>query len=151
MPVRETTSEYTRDMKTTFMCWLTHSLTPCSSRSRRAETSSASWDVLHVVWKPVVQYGIHNSSPLAPVLSQIRPVRTFPSCFLKSILILSSRLHLVHPSYVFPLGFPTKTLRTFFSFHSFIFSLLIWCLKCLLLGMVWNKEMLYHHCFSTVL
>ena len=37
------------------------------------------YKILRTFWNPKVRYRIHNSLPLAPVLSQINPVRASPS------------------------------------------------------------------------
>jgi hypothetical protein len=51
--------------------------------------------------KPKVQYRVHKSPQLVPILSQINPFHTYPS-YLGSILILSTHLRLVLPSGLIP-------------------------------------------------
>jgi hypothetical protein len=75
----------------------------------------------NILWNMKIRYRFHKSPPLIPILSQINLVHTIPPhpISLRSILILSSHLHLVLPSGLFPSGFPTKILYAFlFSSHS---------------------------------
>jgi hypothetical protein len=44
-----------------------------------------------ILWNPKVQYRVHKSAPLLPMLSHIHPIHSIPS-YLRSILILSSHL-----------------------------------------------------------
>jgi hypothetical protein len=79
------------------------------------ETASCSTtkEFPNILWNMEVHYHAHNSPPLAPILSHINPVHTTPS-YLRSILILSTHLHLGLPSGLFPSHFPTKLLYAFF-------------------------------------
>jgi hypothetical protein len=69
---------------------------------------------------PVVQilknfpkfYGVYKRPPLVPILSRTEPIHTSPF-YLRSILILSTHLHLGLPSGLFPNGFPTNILYAF--------------------------------------
>jgi hypothetical protein len=63
--------------------------------------SSANQEIPHILWHPGVHYRIHNSPPPVPTLSKIDPVQAPPYHFSKVILILSSHLHLIHPSLTF--------------------------------------------------
>jgi hypothetical protein len=117
---------------------LTDKLFPRSSRSRGSEISSAKCHVLHMVWKPVVQYSIHilwNSS----VQSQISPVHIFQFLSLKVhfSFILLSKSSSSNLSFLFvfkqncPMHFPL--------FIQLLFALLTRCLMCLLLRMFYKQ------------
>jgi hypothetical protein len=62
-----------------------------------------------------VHYHIHKSSSLVPILSQTNPVHTNHNISTRSILILSTHLHLGLPSptNLLPSNFPTNNLYTF--------------------------------------
>jgi hypothetical protein len=63
-----------------------------------------------ILWNPKVQYRLHKSPTLVPILSHINPIHTSPF-YLRSILILSTHLCLGLRSVLFPSGFPTNTLH----------------------------------------
>ena len=89
---------------------LTHSIQ--QGPSWEANRFSASQEIPHILWNPKVHYSIHKCPPPVPILSQINPVYTSHPTSWRSILILSSHLHLGLPSGLFPPGFPTKPLYT---------------------------------------
>jgi hypothetical protein len=73
---------------------------------------AATQELLSILWNPKVHYRVHQSPPLAPILSNINPIHTIPS-YRRSILILSTHLRFDLPSRLFPSGFPTNILYAF--------------------------------------
>jgi len=77
----------------------------------KANRFSASQEIPPILWKPKAHYSIHKCSPPVPTLSQLDPIHTPTSYFLKIHLnIILPRLGL--PRSLFPSGFSTKTLNT---------------------------------------
>jgi hypothetical protein len=81
------------------------------SPSWEANRFSGSQEISRILWNPKVHYRIHNGPPPVPILSQLDQVHT-PLTSRRSVLILSSHLHLALPSGFFPAGFPSRTLYT---------------------------------------
>jgi hypothetical protein len=71
------------------------------SPSWEANISSANQEIPCILWNPKVDYCIHKRPSPVPILSQINPVYAPISISWRSILILSSHLHLGLPSGLF--------------------------------------------------
>ena len=89
---------------------LTHSMQ--QSPSWETDRFSASQEISCILWNPKVHYRIHKFQPPVPILSQLNPVHAPHLISWRSILILSSYLHLGLSSGLFPSDFPTKKLYT---------------------------------------
>jgi hypothetical protein len=63
--------------------------------NREANSSSASQEIPGVLWYPYVNYRIHNSLTLIPILRQCTPFQPVYS-YLTSILVSTSHLCLGH-------------------------------------------------------
>ena len=85
-------------------------LTYSTEQSPSWETNrfATSQEIPRILWNPNVHYHIHKCPPPVPVLSQLNPVQTPHPTFWRSILILSSHLHLGLPSGLVPSCFPPK-------------------------------------------
>jgi hypothetical protein len=82
------------------------------SPSWEANRFAASQEIPCILLNPKVRHRIHKCPPPVPILSQHNPVHTptspHPTSW-RSIVILSSHLHLGLPCGLFPSGFPIKT------------------------------------------
>jgi hypothetical protein len=84
--------------------WFSMEQSPSSEVNRFA----ANQEIPHILWNPNVHYRIHKYPPPVFVLSQLNPVHTSTSYFMKIRLQNIPHLRLGLPSSLFPLGFPSK-------------------------------------------
>jgi hypothetical protein len=89
---------------------LTHSTQ--HSPSTKANRFAASQEIPRILWNPKVHYRIHKCPPPVSIPSQLNPVYTPMSYFLKIHLIINSHLRLGLPYGLLLSGFPTNTLYT---------------------------------------
>ena len=87
---------------------LTYLFTYSIQQSSSWETNqfSASQEIPRILWNLKVHYRFHRCLQPVPILSQLDSVHTPTSHFWRSIIILSSHLHLGLLSGLFPLWFP---------------------------------------------
>jgi hypothetical protein len=112
------------------------------SPSWEAASRSATQEFPYTSWNPKVNYSVHNSPPLVPILSQIQSIPPHPISLI-FILILSSYLHLGLPSGPFPSSFPTKIL------YAILFSQCV--LYALPISTSFNATKSFYGCISTSL
>ena len=80
------------------------------SPSSEANRFPANEEISRILWNPKVHFCSHKCPPPVTILIQLDPVH-IPTSW-RSILILSSHLHLGLPSGLFPSVFPIKSLYT---------------------------------------
>jgi hypothetical protein len=73
------------------------------SPSWEANRFSASHEIPRILWNPKVHYRIYKCPPPLPILNRLNPLRATHPTSWRSILILSSHLHMGLPSGIFPL------------------------------------------------
>ena len=72
------------------------------SPSWESNRCSASHEIPRILWNPKVHYRLYNCSSPVPILYRINPLRATHLTSWRSILILSSHLHMGLPSGLFP-------------------------------------------------
>ena len=102
---------------------LTYLLTPWSRDLLEKLTGFATnQEIPRILWNPKVHYRPHKRPSPVPILSQLHPVPTTPSHFLKSILILSYHLRLGLSNGIFPSDFPTEIFRSYPPYRRLFFQ-----------------------------
>jgi hypothetical protein len=64
--------------------------------------SSTRLEIRHLFWCPKVHYCVHKNPPSTPNLSHMNPIHIPKTISQRTVLILSSHLHLSLPRVVFP-------------------------------------------------
>jgi hypothetical protein len=84
-----------------------------------ADSHSASQEIPCLLRHPKVHYRVHNSTPLASIVSQITPVQTFPPCFRK-----------IHSNIIFPSTSTSSEWSLPFNFFFLLCSVACYFLPC---------------------
>ena len=104
---------YDKGTRVCHMTILTYLLTPWSRVLLEKLTGfAANQGIPRILWNPKVHYRTHKRPPTVPILSQLHPVPTTPSNFLKIHLNIILPPTSLSPQWFLPSGFPTKTLCT---------------------------------------
>jgi hypothetical protein len=109
---KEMESKYSKTYLPTYL--ITYSME--QSPSCEPNWLSASQEIPHILWNPKVRYRIHNCPPPVPILSQLYPVHTPTSHFLKI------HLNIILPSMP---GFPKWSLSLSFPQQNPVYALLL--------------------------
>jgi hypothetical protein len=83
------------------------------SNSWETNSRSINQEIPHLLWVQKVHYRVHKSPPLDHIMKQMHPVHIFLPPSLRSIITLSSHLHLGLPSGLIPSSFPNKFFKHF--------------------------------------
>ena len=114
LPFSLQSSHFLTGHKCTYSYLLTYLLTPCSRVLLEKLTGfAANQEIPRILWNnPKVHYRNHKRPPPVPILSQLHPVPTTPSHFLKIHLNYPPIYVFVSPMVSFPQVSPPKTLCT---------------------------------------